>query len=399
MKAIWIVIVLGLVACERAPVPSPPPSAAEGTAEVEVEPVAFSAGAGAMAPRWAVGTKDPTLSWIEPRGEAGSVLRVSSLRGEGWTEARDVVTSAKFFANWADLPVVAEAASGRLAFWPEKLGEGTYDYGVHLAAEQADGTWQRRGFVHDDLTPAEYGFASPVVDADGVVRVFWLDGRAMPAGEAMHLASATISGSNAAATELLDDRVCECCTTDAAETGIGPIVVYRDRSANETRDIGVVRWTGDGWSAPRILADDGWVIQGCPVNGPAIDARDQRVVVVWFTAARNRPRVQVSWSDDAGATFSAPLTVAEGQGVLGRVDVAVTEDGALLSWAETIDRQTSVRGRWLDAGGLGGPFDLATTMASRNGGFPRLLAVGSGVLLASLDADGRVRVSRASRVR
>jgi hypothetical protein len=38
-------------------------------------------------------------------------------------------------------------------------------------------------------------------------------------------------------------------------------------------------------------------------------------------------------------------------------------------------------------------------MASRNGGFPRLLAVGSGVLLASLDADGQVRVSRASRVR
>jgi hypothetical protein len=142
------------------------------------------------------------------------------------------------------------------------------------------------------------------------------------------------------------------------------------------------------------------VIQGCPVNGPAIDARDQRVVVVWFTAAQNRPRVQVSWSDDAGAGFSPAQLLAEGQAVLGRVDVTlVAEAGALLSWVETAGRQAVVRGRWLDDDGrLGETFDLAATMASRNGGFPRLRAVDDGVLLAHLDPSGGLQVLRAAGV-
>ena len=35
----------------------------------------------------------------------------------------------------------------------------------------------------------------------------------------------------------LDDRVCECCSTSAAMTANGPVIVYRDRSADEVRDI------------------------------------------------------------------------------------------------------------------------------------------------------------------
>jgi hypothetical protein len=399
MKIVCAAAVLVVLGCGQAPIPAPEAPAGPAPT-VEIVSIPPPVGTGAMAPRWAVGTTEPTLSWVEPRGEAGWVLRVSSLRGEEWSEVRDVVISAKFFANWADLPVVVEGANGRLALWPEKLGEGTYDYGIHVAAEQSDGTWQRRGFVHDDLTPAEYGFASPVALADGTTRAFWLDGRAMPAGGAMHIGSASLGAKGGGPTEVLDDRVCECCTTDAALTSSGPIVVYRDRSADETRDIGVVRWTDGGWSAPRTLADDGWVIQGCPVNGPAIDARDQRVVVVWFTAAQNRPRVQVSWSDDAGAGFSPAQLLAEGQAVLGRVDVTlVAEAGALLSWVETAGRQAVVRGRWLDDDGrLGETFDLAATMASRNGGFPRLRAVDDGVLLAHLDPSGGLQVLRAAGV-
>ena len=35
---------------------------------------------------------------------------------------------------------------------------------------------------------------------------------------------------------LLDDKVCDCCQTDAAMTSKGPIIVYRNRSDEETSE-------------------------------------------------------------------------------------------------------------------------------------------------------------------
>jgi len=77
---------------------------------------------------------------------------------------------------------------------------------------------------------------------------------------------------------LLDDRICDCCDTDAVLDAAGhPVIVYRDRSGTEVRDISMVRRTGDGWSAPAPVFEDGWTIAGCPVNGPAMAAFGDRV--------------------------------------------------------------------------------------------------------------------------
>ena len=40
----------------------------------------------------------------------------------------------------------------------------------------------------------------------------------------------------------LDGRVCDCCQTTAAITNDGPVVVYRDRSDDEVRDMSIVRY-------------------------------------------------------------------------------------------------------------------------------------------------------------
>ena len=58
--------------------------------------------------------------------------------------------------------------------------------------------------------------------------------------------------------------------------GDAAVVVYRDRSEKEVRDMSVVRFAGGRWSAPRTLAADGWEINGCPVNGPAVAADGAR---------------------------------------------------------------------------------------------------------------------------
>src|SRR5690606_29736243 len=120
------------------------------------------------------------------------------------------------------------------------------------------------------------------------VSLVWLDGRNYAeededAHEMMLLTTQMDMDGAISGEVVLDDRVCDCCQTGHAMARQGPVLVYRGRSADEVRDVLVVRWTGNGWSVPAAVHDDGWRISGCPVNGPQADAAGDTVAVAWFT--------------------------------------------------------------------------------------------------------------------
>jgi hypothetical protein len=78
----------------------------------------------------------------------------------------------------------------------------------------------------------------------------WLDGRkyaralpgeAAPREETMLAATSLAAGGALGAEQEVDARICDCCQTGAAVTSRGPVVVYRDRTADEIRDLYVVR--------------------------------------------------------------------------------------------------------------------------------------------------------------
>ena len=73
---------------------------------------------------------------------------------------------------------------------------------------------------------------------------------------------------------------------------------------------------------PATAVSDGWMIAGCPVNGPALDADGERVALAWFTAAGEAPRVQLAFSTDGGATFEEARTI-DADAPAGRVDVVL----------------------------------------------------------------------------
>ena len=372
-------------------------------------PVTFidpPAGADALAANWRVGD-GVALSWLEPHGE-GHVMKVAQLAGNSWSEPETIVTDSGFFANWADLPAVAVDGSGtEYAHWLQKLGDGTYAYGAHLATRVAGGSWTTQGLLHEDASPSEHGFVSYVPLSGGGVRSFWLDGGKMgPGGDhghesggAMELRTRLLDadGRGKGAETVLDPKVCECCATDAAWTSRGPLVVFRDRSDDEIRDIYVVRQDGDGWTEPVPVFDDGWQINGCPVNGPAVAAVDDRVAVVWFTASPE-PRVQIAFSDDAGATFAAPQVV-DGEWPVGRVDVAMDASGrAVVAWMGTVEGGAEIRWRVFDPDGPQGPVGIAApTTEKRSSGVTRMQLDGDRLLFAWI-ADGETRRLRVGAV-
>lgn len=199
---------------------------------------------------------------------------------------------------------------------------------------------------------------------------------------------------------VLDARVCDCCGTAAAMTAEGPIVVFRDRSKDEVRDISIVRRVADRWTPPRPVHADRWRIPGCPVNGPAVAARDRLVVVAWYTAADDRSIVRVAFSTDAGATFGAAIDVDVPRGrrtPLGRVDVVLEDSGdALVTWVAS-DREAGavfVR-RVARDGRTGAERSLLPTRPDRAAGFPRLRSLGSQLALTWTEAGKPSRVHAA----
>ncbi len=234
----------------------------------------------------------------------------------------------------------------------------------------------------------------------------WLDGRktaghdegAPGPGPDMTLRGARITRAGALLEDAeIDGRVCDCCQTAAVATARGVLVAYRDRSPGEIRDIWIARHERGSWSPPHPVHADGWRIEGCPVNGPALAAAGSRVAVAWYTAARDSPRVLVAFSDAAGDRFSAPVRVDDGA-PLGRVHLALLDDGsALVVWLEAGDGDAAIRARRVaPRGGPGPALTIAHTTAQHSGGFPRIVRQGRTVLVAWTEAGlrGRVRVAR-----
>ena len=134
--------------------------------------------------------------------------------------------------------------------------------------------------------------------------------------------------------QVIDDFVCDCCQTDVALAMSGPVAVYRNRTADEVRDISVARFMEHAWQPGQTIATDEWTIAACPVNGPSIVADGKFVAVAWFTAA-DGPVVRIATSTDNGETYSAPTNVIDGK-TLGRVGLARLDAGNLAeSWLRT----------------------------------------------------------------
>ncbi|MEM9408053.1 MAG: hypothetical protein AAGA81_18605 [Acidobacteriota bacterium] len=343
------------------------------------------------------------LSWLQQTDAGDHELRYGTVEREGVHSFEVAGRAEDLFANWADRPGLHALAGGGLAaHWLRRLGEGTYAYGAELLPLEPAGEPGTSSFwLHDDTSPTEHGFVTSVASLEAT-HFFWLDGRAMLEQEPMTLRAATADVRGAAASELLDARVCECCPTDVAVTSNGPVVVYRDRSLEEIRDISIVRRVAGTWTAPRPVASDGWRIEGCPVNGPGVDAAGDRVAVAWFTAADDRPRVQLALSADAGDSFAEPLTL-DAEKPVGRVDLQIVGDLVHVSWlgrrgGRGVILLATVP---LDAVEATKPRVLATSSLGRSAGYPRIRIADGHLLLAWVEEvpgaaspESRVRLSR-----
>lgn len=357
------------------------------------------------------------MSWQTKGADKKHSLWMSSLSGEQWAAPVQVANeTSKWFVNWADFPAITTFGKRGIALnYLQKSASSTYAYDVMLRISRNGGkTWQKPVTAHKDGTPTEHGFVSLAPASKGKFLAVWLDGRETAkkadkaqghahghgaSTQAMTLRTAFFNakGKSTGAT-LLDDRVCDCCQTSVAQTSQGYVVVYRNRSAKEIRDIGYITYKKGKWSKPKLLNEDGWKINGCPVNGPSIAANGNKVAVAWYTMAQNRPKVQVAFSANGGESFGMPTQINEGN-PLGRVACAVLPNGdALVVWLETDDNNSFIKMRKISSQGVAGKVQVVSqTSSTRASGFPQIIVQGKRAVLAwTLVNDGKKTLKTAT---
>ena len=370
-----------------------------------LEPISAPAGPNTSEPQMTVQGDRVILSWLELGGRRTS-LKFSERTPSGWTEARTAAAGDDFMVNAADVPSVRRLADGSLvAHWLQQDGADPESYKLRLSwSRDGGGSWSPSITPHRDRVQAQHGFGSLFQVPGAGLGLVWLDGRAIPpdAPEGvgnMALRAATFDASGKFVKEsVVDARVCECCPTAAAETSDGVIVAYRGRTAGEIRDIHVTRLVNGHWTPPVAVHRDGWMINACPINGPAVGAHGRDVGVAWFTAKEETGHAFVAFSHDGGNTFGSPTRLDEASS-LGRVGVTLLGDGsAVAGWVEyASENQPSIlMVRRVNATGARGPAIRVAELGGMR--YPRVARSGNELLIAWTETEKggpRVRTARA----
>ena len=364
------------------------------------------------------------LSWINSASGRRPAFQFAEFYPDGhWEGPRTVAIGNSMFTNWADTPhIVATADHALWTHWLQKSADAPYAYDVMLVRSLDHGmNWSAPRVVHGDGTKTEHGFVSMWAQGEGSLGIAWLDGRntgdATAAdkhaghdgghdeghGGAMTLRAAVFDANLRASAETeIDAMTCDCCQTDVAATADGAVLVYRDRSEQEIRDIYATRFDGKIWSKPaRVHADD-WKMPACPVNGPSVAARGNDVAIAWYTAAGDKPAVKLARSVDGGATFAEPIALDTGAAIQGRVAVAID---AQQVWTVWLREESGAQSLWLarystDLSKELQRIKLADLQGKgRATGFPKLLLNGTAAHVVWTDVVDGVPQLRGVRMR
>ena len=330
-----------------------------------------------------------SLSWISSEQDNNASLHFSQLKNGKWIKPQKIADGSDWFVNWADFPAHAINEDLILTSYLKKSDSGTYTYDVLLNLRKLTGEKIKEDFLlNTDGVKAEHGFVSIIPNKKGFF-VTWLDGRntieKKSDGEhkPMTIRFAEISNTGDIINESeLDAAACDCCQTSIANTSDGPIVVYRDRSDKEVRDVYSVRNINGVWEDPNPVHNDGWIINGCPVNGPKVASNSKNLAIAWFTASNGNPLVNVSFSKNNGASFDKPIKIND-VNAIGRVDIAfLNDDEAIVSYMEVDDAGTYLRIKKVSVNRrISQPITISKIDGGRNTGVPQLEIINNEIFI------------------
>jgi|GEM_PF-245055 len=153
-------------------------------------------------------------------------------------------------------------------------------------------TWTPPTCLHADTTSGKsHSFAVITRLSDGEIGACWLDESfdRKIAGRPVKFAK-TNPGNRFTYELTIDSLACQCCRIAMSHANGKIFVAFRDIINDSIRDMSVSTSDDNGRSfkPASSFSNDGWVINGCPHNGPSIAAGKDAVYAAWFTGGRGK---------------------------------------------------------------------------------------------------------------
>lgn len=344
------------------------------------------------------------LTWLEKMERERYALRLSVRKAGTWSVPSTITEGNAFVIHWAELPSLVELPNGQwIITWIEEAKNGRGYTEIKMSRSKDHGvSWGPPIALRPDDKLAFRSSIYPMPWGVDAIAMIYLDGRDFSDDKGhlerrMKVRFTTFYPDGKPGLDaVVDDMACDCCRPAMDQTVQGLAVVYRHRDIMETRDIYIARYRNGSWTKPVPVDDDGWILKGCPINGPALSASGDTVAIAWFTGVHDKGRVFVAFSDDGGATVGSPILATE-ESPIGRVNIElVSDDAALVSWLEAGKLGTTLMARLVRKDGtMGKSFPVSQKGGASMVRIPSMARLGNELLLAWTEPEdtGSLRVA------
>lgn len=338
--------------------------------------------AGAVGPHLSTGVRGAvSLSWLEP-GTSGALLRVAVAGDSGWSRPR-TVTQLGAQPAVAGAAVRAGPCGMYLAHWWEPAAAAGDQFRTAVSIDGA-WSWTLPGGLREGPVPSD-GPALATFDAFDGIGIAWQ----RPSGDSAVLTSAVLGGDGAELhPTLVDPAACPCCTVATTWAQSGALLGYVRRSGGGGAhgwELVLRREQRGRWDAPVTVAAMAGEGSRCPAVRVALAARHDTVAVVWVG---DSGQLRLAWSFDGGRRVGAGHLLAEG--ARHHPVVALTDDGALVGWADS----AGLAVRWAGWQGRAGPLRRISTGPGAEGTWAPV----AGQLLVAWQEPGSAVPLRLARI-
>ncbi|HKY46251.1 MAG TPA: sialidase family protein [Pyrinomonadaceae bacterium] len=295
------------------------------------------------------------VAWVNHDVKQADVM-IARFSGDGAMQGSPVRVNRQqgVATAWrGDQPSVVVAEGGSVyVVWTARIHSGD-KHGTDLYMSVSNDRGQSFASevkINDDKVPGPHGMHSLAVAKDGRVYVSWLDerhvhkpkpstkgdGHHMESNRDLFVAYSTDGGRTFSRNRKVASEACSCCKTALAVSGDGTLYAgWRQVLPGSFRHIAVASSTDGGvtFSSPKIVSDDKWVLQGCPVSGPSLSVNARgSLKVLWYAAGESDATgLYSSESTDKGRTF-APRQLLAQETVKGTPALASDENRVIALW-------------------------------------------------------------------
>jgi hypothetical protein len=295
------------------------------------------------------------VAWVNHDAKQGDVM-IARFSGGGVMQGSPVRVNRQqgVATAWrGDQPSLSVAEDGSVyVVWTARVHSGgKHGTDLYMSVSNDRGqSFASEVKINDDKVPGAHGMHSLAVAKDGRIYVSWLDerhvhqpkpstkgeGHHMESNRDLFIAYSTDGGRTFSRNRKVASEACPCCKTALAVSSDGTLYAgWRQVLPGSFRHIAVASSTDGGatFSSPKIVSDDKWVLQGCPVSGPSLSVDPNgSLKVLWYAAGEsNATGLYISESTDKGRTF-APRQLLAQETVKGTPALTSGENRLIALW-------------------------------------------------------------------